>query len=76
MEQQDRTARLPIPVERLVWQAVDDGSDYDDGVMGWTSHEFDPETGVLVIWFERDDVEAFDPDDDWDSARYVFKLQG
>lgn len=68
------TERPPIPVDRLVQQVCDDGADFDDCVMGYTSGTFDAATETLTLNFERDaDVKA-DEDDDWASATYRFQL--
>lgn len=69
----------PIPVDRLIEQMVDDGSDYDDGIGGRTPGEFDKATGVLTLRYERDDEMdvadvILDPDYQHGSAEYRFAL--
>lgn len=64
--------RPPIPVARLVEQVCDDGSDYDDGIMGCCSGRF--EGGILTLTFQRDNEADADADDDWAGATYRFKL--
>jgi len=66
--------KQPIPVARLVEQVCDDGSDYDDGVMGYCSGRYDPKTGVLTLTFARDYEAAADEGDDWASAEYRLQL--
>lgn len=64
----------PIPVERLVFQVCDGGSDFDDVVMGYCSGAFDKATGVLTLKFERDEDSDAYPEDDFTSAEYTFTL--
>jgi len=64
--------RHPIPLARLVEQVCDDGSDYDDGVMGYVSGRLDGH--ILTLRFERDQDAPADQDGDFDSAEYRFHL--
>lgn len=65
-----------IPVEELLSNLCDDGADFNDCIMGYTSYKFDPATGVLTVSFNREETEEAGPDDDYSSAEYKFTLIG
>lgn len=66
------TDRPPIPVEALIDAAINDGSDYHDGMDAYLSHEFDGE--VLTLKFERATDQPNDPDHG--NAEHRFRLLG
>ena len=61
-----------LPIHDLLLQAVDDGSDYNDGDdPGWYGHNWNPDTGLLAIRYVADDDVAGHT-----STIAVFKFQG
>lgn len=65
------------PIEVLIAHVCDDGSDYNDGIGGWTSGIWDPGTRTLVVHYERDkemhdDTDCFDCP--YDDTTYRFQL--
>ena len=70
------TTRRPVPLRKLIEHCTDDGSDYNDGLGGWTGAAFDEATGVLTLTYERDNGFAdYAEDEDYQYASTVARFQ-